>query len=361
MSNLPQNQYAPDEVSPPGETLAETLKAIGITQKELAARSGRPIKTINEIIKGKTAITFDTALQFERVLGISASFWNNRERHYQEALARKREVKRLQEGVEWLKRTPIRAMVRLGWVRRFKNRVLQMQELLNFFGIASPEQYPKAVEGQVAYRKPAAFSSNPDALAAWLRKGQIEVQRIICAPYDRAKFQEALKKIRALTPQAPEAFVPEMTRLCSECGVAVVFVPELPGTRAHGATRWLGSAKALIQLSLRYKSDDQLWFSFFHEAGHILLHGKQDVFVEGAGGDPVKEKQANRFAERWLIPEDQLQLFMHSGQRSIRAIEGFAREMGIAPGIIVGRLQHEGHLPRNHCNHLKRSLEWTST
>jgi HTH-type transcriptional regulator/antitoxin HigA len=81
-----KNEYTPEEVSPPGETLAETLEAIGMTQAELARRTGRPLETINEIILGKTAITAETALQLERVLNVPAAFWNNREAQYREAL-----------------------------------------------------------------------------------------------------------------------------------------------------------------------------------------------------------------------------------------------------------------------------------
>lgn len=78
------NQYAPDLVSPPGDTLAETLAALGMTQAELAVRSGRPYNTVSEIINGKASITPETALQLERVLGVPARFWLKREQQYQE-------------------------------------------------------------------------------------------------------------------------------------------------------------------------------------------------------------------------------------------------------------------------------------
>jgi hypothetical protein len=97
----------------------------------------------------------------------------------------------------------------------------------------------------------------------------------------------------------PQEFVPQMTAMCADS------VPELKGCRATGVTQWLTSEKALIQLSLRYKSDDHLWFTFFHEIGHILLHGKKEVFVEWDGADTEKEKQADRFASESLIPTAQ--------------------------------------------------------
>src|SRR5438132_2146382 len=135
------NHYNPDVVSAPGETLLETIEMLGMSQAELAERTGRPKKTINEIIKGKAPITPETALQLEKVLGVPASFWNNYERNYREYLARRDEDDRLKHQTDWLKGFPVAAMVRLGWIRRCDTKVQQLRELLCFFAIASPEQW----------------------------------------------------------------------------------------------------------------------------------------------------------------------------------------------------------------------------
>lgn len=363
MSNAIQNQYTPDYVSPPGETLQEILEERGMSQAELAERTGRPKKTINEIINGKAAITPETALQLERVLGIRASFWNNRERQYREALARFEEENRLQEQVTWLEQIPVKAMIKLRWIQQYESKIEQLREVLNFFAVASPEQWEVIwCSTHVDFRKSQAFQSETGAIAAWLRQGEIEAAQIPCAAYDAHKFREVLLQVRTLTTQPPEVFQPELVRLCAETGVAVVFIPELPKTRASGATRWLSPHKALIQLSLRYKTDDHLWFAFFHESAHILLHGKRDVFLEGKGvaavEDLAKEEEANKFAADILIPPMELKRFLTSGQqRSQVGIEKFAAEIGIAPGIVVGRLQHDGILPPSHCNDLKRRCD----
>lgn len=359
MSNKIQNQFIPDYVSPPGDTLLETLEAIGMSQAELAKRTGRPKKVINEIIKGKAAITPETAIQLERVLGIPASFWNNRERDYREALARLKEQDRLGNQTDWLKKFPLKAMIKKGWIRAFRDKVQQLRELLNFLGVAAPDQLQNLWSEQVAFRKSAAFESDPGAVMAWLRKGEIEAQDIRCRPYDPKEFKKALQQIRSLTREAPEVFQPQIVRLCADSGVAVIFVPELPAARVSGATRWLNANKALIQLSLRYKTDDQLWFTIFHEAGHILLHGKRDVFLEmGDGSEDHKELEADHFARNILIPEAKLQRLIRQDSRSKGNIEMFALELGIAPGIVVGRLQHDKVLPYNHCNDLKRRFDW---
>lgn len=365
MSNTIQNQYTPDYVSPPGETLQEILEEREMTQAELAFRLGRPKKTISEIINGKAAITPETALQLERVLGIPASFWNNRERLYREALARSQEQERLAQQVKWLDKIPVKAMIKFEWIRCYRDNVEQLREVLNFFGVASPERWEEIwCSISVYFRKSPAFQSDPNTVAAWLRRGEIEAASIDCANYDANKFKEALLQIRTMTVVPPEVFQIEVVKLCAEAGVAVVFVPQLPKTRTCGATRWLSPNKALIQLSLRYKTDDHLWFSFFHEAGHILLHGKRDIFIDEDKRvqDAEKqdlEKEADTFAADILIPPESLKRFLQSGQHFSKAsIQQFATEIGVVPGIVVGRLQHDGELPLSHCNDLKRRIEW---
>lgn len=361
MSSEIENRYAPDYVSPPGETLEEIVQEKGITQAELADRMGRPKKTINEIIKGKAAITPETALQLELVLGVPASFWNKREQLYREYLARKSENQRLQEQIGWLKTIPYQQMAKRGWINSCQNKVEQLREVLNFFSVTSPKQWEE-IWGKnlsVDFRKSQAFDSDHGAITAWLRRGELEAAEIDCVEYNANQFKKTLDEIRALTIKSPETFQPEIRRLCANAGVAVVFIPEIPMMRVCGATLWLNPHKALIQLSLRYKTDDHFWFAFFHEAGHILLHGKRDVFLEIKDGESTnnKEEEANNFAANLLISPAKWKQFKESSYHTKEAIKKFAREIGIAPGIVVGRLQYEGKLPYSQYNDLKQRLD----
>ncbi|MBE0645512.1 MAG: HigA family addiction module antidote protein [Bacteroidetes bacterium] len=350
--------YLPDYVVMPGEVLEDHIESIGMTQVELAERTGLAKKTINEIIKGKAAITPETALKLERSLGRPAHFWNNMERQYREDIVRLAEIQRLQSHLAWLKTIPLRAMIKLKWIQECKDKAQQLEEVLRFFGIASPEQWETVWrEHQVAYRQTQRFEKSAEAVSAWLRKGEIEAQRIDCAPFDRKQFRAMLDEVRALTTEPPEVFLPRLVELCASAGAAVVFVPELPRTGVYGATRWMGD-KAVIQLSLRYKSNDHLWFTFFHEAGHIMLHGRKDVFIEGKGMDGDKETEADDFACDRLIPLADYTDFVATRQPTIEEIKTFASEVGIAPGIVVGRLQHDELLPRNQGNKLKVFYGW---
>ena len=213
---------------------------------------------------------------------------------------------------------------------------------------------------QVAFRKSEVFEVDNHALIAWLRKGEIDAKEMPCEKYNEKRFQNTLNTIRHLSVEPPKVFQHKIMQLCRACGVAVVFVPELPKTRVSGVTRWLTPNKALIQLSLRYKSDDHLWFSFFHEAGHILKHGKKEIFIEGTSMEMAADKEdvANRFATDFMIPRSEYSRLVENPPYSKAKIKAFAAHLGIAPGIVVGRLQHDKFLPMKNCNDLKKRFEW---
>ena len=252
-------------------------------------------------------------------------------------------------------------MIKLGWIAKTTDKISQIKEILRFFGVASPEQWKTVwLEYQVAYRQTQRFETCAESVSAWLRKGEIEAGKISCQPFDKNRFSEVLDNIRELTVKPPHMFQQRLVELCASAGVAVVFVPELPQTGVYGATRWLGE-KAIIQLSLRYKSNDNLWFTFFHEAGHIIKHGRKEIFIEGNGLDDEKEEEANAFAKDRLIPPAEYKRFVSSWDgRSLGPIVSLASRIRIAPGIVIGRLQHDKRLPNSHGNKLKVFYCWSA-
>jgi addiction module HigA family antidote len=342
------NSYAPDYSVAPGETLQEALDERGMSQAELARRANRPLKTINEIVKGKASITPETSIQFERVLGIPATFWNKRELDYRATLARAEERRRLEPETGWLDKFPVKEMVKHGLIGRTNDPVDTLSSVLTFFAVSTTTGWDRqwATSPQALFRQSAAFTASAGAVAVWLRWGEIEAQKRSCDSYDERKFREGLAGIRAMTAEPPAVFEPVMKRQCAAGGVAVVFVPELTKTHVSGATRWISSGRAVIQLSNRYKTDDHLWFSFFHEAAHILLHGKRGFFLEGdATPQTEQEEQANRWASDFLVPPTVLDRLKEVPHHSAALIRRTAKELDIAPGILVGRLQHEHILP----------------
>jgi addiction module HigA family antidote len=329
-----------------------------MTQSELAQRLGRPLKTVNEIIKGKAAITAETAIQLERALGISASFWTNLETQYRDTLARKQAQAELESQASWADRFPIADLVRHGLIERGQNKATTLANLLSWLGLSSPDAFAR-LTGAAAYRASPAFTASPEAVTAWLRWGEVQAARIKAAPYDARRFRESLDKIRPMTRKEPFAQVfTRVQALCAQAGVIVVLTPELKGTHLSGAARWIGS-RPLIQLSLRHKTDDQFWFTFFHEAGHITSGRRRRDFLDAAehyAHRDADEEAADQFARDVLLPPADYRRFVESGDFGHAAVRRFAQSQSLAPGIVAGRLERDRYVGPAHLRRLKKAL-----
>lgn len=355
-----ETQVFSDLPVPPGELLAETLESVGLTQAELARRMGRPAQAINEIVRGTKEITAETAIQLERVVGVPAHIWLGLEAEYQHTKARLDDRQRLQSEGKLAARFPYAAMRRLGWLKKGRSGVSQVEALLDFFGVSTLGVVNKAEAA--AYRLSRSRPAQPEALAAWLRKGALEAQQIKTEPFNERRLMDLLPELRFLTRTSPDTFEIRVKRELAACGVALVLLPHLPKTRVHGATRWVAPEKAVVQLSLRYKWADIFWFTLFHELGHVLRHGRRGVFIAWQGGDQdERELEADAFASDALIPEAAYGAFLRRNAiLSVAAVKAFANQQSIAPGIVVGRLQHDDKLTHAALNHLREQYTWTA-
>lgn len=346
--------------------MADLLEELGIRQNELAVRMDVTPKFVNELIAGKATISPHTALALERTLGLPADFWLTRDAQYQAFRARLAANADLEAQAEWLDELPVREIVKFGWVQKCSTVVAQVAECLRFFGVASAaawrEQYVKRVQGSAAWRISGQVKHAEGAIAAWLRQGEIEASRCECAPFNRELFMKALEDARALTLEPdPQKFIPSLQKMFAACGVVTVFVRAPKGCPASGAVRWIAPEKALVQLSLRYKTNDHLWFTFFHECGHLALHGKKMLFLEsGKNMTGTDEDEANVFARQRLIPETEFANFKLLSPSHDR-IKAFAKRIGIAPGIVLGRMQKEALVDWSQYNDLKVRYRWTES
>lgn len=356
----PSYRYEPDYAVPPGWVLEERLEAHEISHAEFARRCGRSPKLISEIIAGKAPIEPKTAVQFERVLGVDAGIWLGIESDYRLRQERELETRKSEESMEWARRFPVAELVRRGVIAKPSSGADRVEKLLSFFGVASVEAWQaKYTRAQIAYRHSPSFSSDEPALTTWLRLGEIEAEQADVNDYSATRFKAALARIRESTASRSPAAFADASKLCLGSGVVLTVIKPLPKTSLSGAARWLTPRKALIQLSLRGMSDDHLWYSFFHEAAHLLLHSKKVVFVHEAKGKITDEDaQADTWASNFLVSPGAWKDFTTKSRLSERSVVRFAKSQGIAPGIVVGRLQHEGKLPWSHLNHLKVRLEW---
>lgn len=357
--------FSPDWVSPPGDTILDFLEERDWTQQQLADRLGYSLKHVNQLIKAKVPLTEDAAIRLQNVLGASVGFWLTREAQYRERVALLNAAERQIAMVPWLERFPIKEMMDAGALgkRRLdaKSKPQLVGELLGFYGVASPDQWETQYECmQLSFRRSREDQADVAAISAWLRMGEKVAEKLDGPPYDETRFKAALTEIRGLTNLQPNEFQPRMQQLLYEAGVAFVLVPALPRAHVSGVARWLNAHRPLIQLSLYGKQNDKFWFSFFHEAAHILLHGRQkkSVFLDDSaksGSLSEEEVEANAWARDFLIPPRQ-SAAMASLPKTKVAVTEFARSIGVHPAIVVGRMQHDHLLDVTWLNDLKVSF-----
>lgn len=345
--------FTPDWISPPGETIGDMLEEQGLNPEALADDLNIELEELSQLLQGEAPLTQQLASGLARRLGFSADFWLRREAQYQEARQR-------QNARQTLEQMPFTWMVKQGWVAASKTMDARISALLNFFGVSSEGEW---IEGwnhrSLAFRSSNTIKKQHGAVAVWVRRAQLDAERITCEPYDEARLRASLKSLRDLTTEPePSRFVPQLQQICARAGVAVVFVPAPTGCPAHGVTQWLSEEKAMIALSLRFQKNDQLWFSFFHEICHLLNHRDHQLFIEGIEGlDSQLEKEADQFAQDILIPSKHIRILRL--MKKEEEVKMFAQKIGTSPGIVVGRLQCMQIIGYNQMNDLVTRYDWS--
>ncbi|MGO9483516.1 MAG: HigA family addiction module antitoxin [Rhodomicrobium sp.] len=345
----------------PGEHLEEYLDARGLTQAQLARIAGLTPKLISEIINKKNPVSPETAIALERVLGLKAYIWTGLQANWDLFQARQRAGQTATTHEAWLSRFPIKELKTRGVLPNTQDIGVQLDRLLHFLGVGRPEAYEAKLAGlAVQHRQSKSYTSSPDHVVTWLMLGEQKAQAIDLPPFDGGKFDAAVRRIRCLTREEPHVFEPKMKALCQDAGVALVFEKPISKTRLFGSARWLDGEHAIIQMSLRMKSNDHFWWTFFHECGHIALHrGRNFADDQQAVGDGI-EAEADIWAERILYGDDGLKRILAKPPRSRDAICRLAGEVELHPGIIVGMLQHHKAIPHGYLNGLKVKFDWTT-
>ena len=345
----------PDFTVSPGDHISEWLTDHGLNAAELARRLGVTRKHVSELLAGKAPLSASVALGLERVTGIPARIWNNFEAGYREDLARLAEDAKLAEQHEQAKLFPLAYLRKWRFIKAAaRDKAGTVRELLSILGLAHLDAFDATwVHAKVAYRKAELASEKVHERAIWLALGEqlAEVEEL--PPFDPNALEALVPRLRALTAEPdPVTAIAEAQDLLRGVGAALCLIPPIKGFGVHGATRWIMD-HPVVQLSVRGKKDDQLWFTLFHELGHVLLHDHKKVFLQGAGDGA--EREADEFAARTLVPyayRDRLPT-----GRNIRAVSELAQELGIAPSIVLGQAQRlSGDFAWG--QELKVTLEW---
>lgn len=344
--------FHPNWASKPGDTISDILKDRKLSIGSFAEKINYSKRETNDLIEGQLEINHEIACKLEMVLGASKDFWLNREFNY------RKDLSRIEEEKSWLKELPLKSMREFGWINQSNNI---LTDCLNFFDVPDVNTWRKRYSdlySQYSFRISNSYTSEVGAVATWIRQGEIQASNIECKKWSKEVFIDTLEEIKPLTKRkSPKDFLPTLIKSCADCGVAVTIVQTPSGCRASGATKFINEDKALLLLSFRYLSDDQFWFTFFHEAGHILYHGERGLFIEGMPESKIEEeREANIFAGEILIPHH-LEEELSKLRGNKRDIISFAIKAGISPGIVVGQLQHRGYFQKSSLNAFKRRYD----
>ena len=341
--------------TPPGATIREQLEDRGMTQKNFALRMNLSEKHISQLINGEVRLTPEIAERLEMVLGIPASFWNNLEAIYQEKLAKVKAENEMDADKELIKKLPYSEMVKNKWIPEAKTQKEKVVELRKFFEVAKLTIIENPSITNIACRRLNESEKSDFALLAWSQQARREARNIDTEPINIKLLQEKLPEIRKMTVEEPKVFCPTLTKIMSECGIALVFLPHIGSSFLHGAT-FQEDKKIVMGLTVRGKDADRFWFSLFHEVAHIIMGHISKPF----GTDADDEHDADEFARNILIDEDTFLAFAKDNYLTRATISQFAARMGISPGIVVGRLQKENFIPYNQFNDLKVRYEITA-
>ncbi len=338
--------------TPPGVTIREQLNDRGMNQKEFAARMDMSEKHISKLINGDVQLTPDVAVRLEMVLGVPASFWNNLEAIYREKIVKAEAENAMDEDIELAKQFPYSEMAKFGWVPETRNLKEKVINLRKYFEVVELTLLSNTQITKIACRRLAITEKSDLALMAWVQEAKILARDIPTSPINIKGLITAIPEIRKMTVMNFDEFFPQIKKKLSECGIALVFLPHLKGSFLQGAT-FLDGNKIVVGLTARGKDADKFWFSFFHELAHIIYGhiGRSD------GTSKEDEDAADEWASNTLIPAEDLNAFVADRDYSEQKICEFAIEQGVAPGIVVGRLQREGVVKYNMLNGLKDHYE----
>ncbi|MFX1682198.1 ImmA/IrrE family metallo-endopeptidase [Mitsuaria sp. CC2] len=351
-------EFSPAWASPPGETVREMAQKKGLTQANVASAIGVSEHDLSRMLDGELPITEARAERLSAYIGASPKFWLTREAQYRSALQAIQDDSRM-----WVSSLPFADMAKFGWLEAASTPAEKLRHAFDFFDVSSVDEWRDAWlserAGLTAYRTSPVFGMQAAAAAAWLRQGELAAAHMQSEPWSREHFERLLPDLKSLTRvERPSDFIPQLQQKCARCGVAVVLIRAPKGCPASGATR-VRNGQAILQLSARYLRDDSFWFTFFHEAAHLILH-EDRLFLEWSEDqqlDQREEIEANEFAERFLIPPSQ-EAALRSLPHEYKSIMRFARNLSISPGIVVGQLQHRGLVPREKLNFLKKRYTW---
>lgn len=339
------------EFKTPGQFIEWLLAERGWSQRTLAMVIGKGDAAINKIVLGKQSLDAETALLLEDVFQVPAEKFLNLQKEYDLALAKTtaRPDPARSNRAHLFGGLPIADMARRGWLGTANPRSVPEVEaaLTGFFGVERVEDIE--ILPHAAKKTQVNIEATPAQLA-WLYRVRAMASEMLVPRFRPETLDTALSQLRALMVSAEN--VRKVPRILAEAGIRYVVVETLPTAKIDGVCFWLNDHSPVVGMSLRHDRNDNFWFVLRHELEHVRLgHGKATMALDaeldgeraGTGSDvPEEERLANEAAANFGIPQSQMRAFVERKAPlfSERDMVGFARSVGVHPGIVAGQLQH---------------------
>lgn len=362
MSNI--SEYKNIAAFHPGYYVAEIIEDMGVSQAEFATRLGTTPKTVSKLVNGQINLSLDLAKKLSAMLGSSVDVWLNLQMSYEKKILEIEQEKDIDAQIEIARQIDYSYFVNVAKLPAVKNIREKVENLCKYFKISDLRILTEQ-DFLVNFRTGIANMEMKNIInsKAWIQTAINLSRDIYTEPFDSEKLKLYLPELRTMTLQSPETFLPRMREIFSECGVAFILLPHLKNSGVNGAVKWVSSDRVVLAMNNRGLDADKFWFSLFHEIKHVLQQKIKTVFVHSSKSEMMDinnalENEANLFSSEYLIPKNELKKFSPSQYTSDAEICDFAASIGIHPGIVAGRLQHDKILPQNRCSKLKEKYHF---
>lgn len=347
----------------PGETLKDILVDRGMTQAELAKRTGVSGKHISNVVNGLSPITANFAKKLEYVFDVEAEFWTNLQtiydnelQDYEEKIGIQEEefsiIKTLKDVIKYLEENNL--------IKKGLDKVYKVIEIRKFLNVSNLTAIPSlTVSG--AFRGSENCSYDPYVLFAWQKICEVKTNLInVEDELNIEKLESAIPYIKSLMFLEPNKMHEELIKIFSECGIAFEIIKHFKGAPVQGYITKNSNETLSLCMTIRNSYADIFWFSLFHEISHIL-NGDVSISKRFIDFDFTKddtEIKADNMAGNFLIQDESYNEFVENNDFSLSTIQEFSRKNKVAPFVTIGRLQKDNHISYQMFSSHKPRYKW---
>lgn len=335
----------------PGQLILSLLEERNWSKRTLAVVLGVNEATVTRITSDKQPLDARLSIMLEELFAVPADRFLSLQKELDLAQARlvmqpdpDRATRALLYGD-----LPVGEMISRGWLNaeNLRETAKIERELMRFFGVNRLEDIEILPH---AAKRTVSGSDVTPAQIAWLYRVRSMAADMLVPPYSRDRLKACLPKLKELMTAPEEAR--SVSRILLECGIRFAVVETLSSAKIDGVCLWLNEQSPVIGVSLRYDRIDNFWFVLRHEVEHVLQsHGKSAAIIDtelegvraGTGSSVAEEERiANRAAADFCVPQQQMDAFIarKAPLFADRDVRGFAKILGVHPGIVAGQLQH---------------------